>query len=212
MASVNDLIRKIESRFKEVADLEGDLEQYPLADDNHLQVKTNKEKSDKFGEVFTPLWLVDKMEDLVNVTENSNTLDLCSGYGQFSVRLLRKMYSKYGENFNIRKFLYNRVKEGVSTHTFSEIQLESCFKLLYIFGNKISLYIGDSRKLSEMSDDVGDGILYYHEVIKKWINITDFIKDLNTSVYNKENETGFVQSIESMIESIGDNSKDLEMF
>ena len=55
------IVKCIERRFKNVAKLKGDFSLMPMPKENHLQVVTNKEKSDTFGEVFTPIWLVDEM-------------------------------------------------------------------------------------------------------------------------------------------------------
>ena len=38
----------------------------PMPKEHHLQVSTNKSKSDTFGEVFTPIWLVDSMLERVS--------------------------------------------------------------------------------------------------------------------------------------------------
>lgn len=163
-------IKAIENRFLEVAGLEGDLSIYPLTEATHLQVKTNKEKSNEFGEVFTPLWLVDKMVEQVTTswTSNKTTLDMCAGYGQFTVRMIRKKYEvckKNKEKFDLNKFLYE-------THSFNELQISSCIKLVYIFGDKINLFIGDSRKLVELDED-DKGIMYYSPSQNKWIDISE---------------------------------------
>ena len=160
-------LEQIEQRFKEVSNLECNLALYPLDQVNHLQVKTNKEKSDSFGEVFTPLWLVDKMLELPPIEsfmEANTTLDLCSGYGQFTIRWMRKLETHFnylGPSLDLDKFF--------ATHWVSELQRESCYKLLYIFGNRLNLAIGDARHLPSLSDNAKG--VWMHDGLK-WVNVT----------------------------------------
>ena len=161
--SVNKMIASIEERFKIVGGLDDDLSKFPLPSDKHLQVATNKAKSDTFGEVFTPLALVDKMLLLVDLTIlRRNTLDLCAGYGQFSVRLLRALYVVHGERLDLRKTLSN--------HWLSELQISSAYKLLYIFGNNVNIAIGDSKMLPSLKDEA-KGVWMHNGT--EWVNITD---------------------------------------
>ena len=158
-------IDQIETRFKEIANLHDiDLSKSLLKKSDYpvQQVKTRKDKSKEFGEVFTPLFLVDimilmKFKDL-NV--ESKTCDLCAGYGQFTIRLMRMLYNKF--HMNVEDWLKN-------VHTLTELQMESCAKLVYIFGPDINLYAGDSLKL-EYSDENDKGILFFNEETKKWYN------------------------------------------
>ena len=55
------VIECIEKRFLEITGLECDLKKFPLEEDDCTKIETNKEKSKAHGEVFTPLWLADKM-------------------------------------------------------------------------------------------------------------------------------------------------------
>lgn len=189
------MLETIESRFKEVANLEGDFSLMPMPKEYQLQVVKNKEKSDSFGEVFTPIWLVDSMiEHISNFSlrnENKNTLDLCAGYGQFTVRLLRKKYDMMGENFNVRKFLFE-------THYFSEIQWSSCYKLLHIYSPKINLFIGDAKELGSLPEKC-NGIYYYN---KEWIDITDKVKSCFGRArkrYSVKAEAEFIAEMEEYI-------------
>ena len=160
----------IEERFKDVANLEGDLSLIPMPKEYHLQVITDKEKSESFGEVFTPIWLVDSMLERISDFDWRNskktTLDLCSGYGQFTIRMMRKKYDLMGEKFDIKSFLFK-------THYFSELQLSSCYKLFHIYSPKINLFIGDSKELSSLPENCS-GIYFFKN---GWINCTDFVKD-----------------------------------
>ena len=181
-------LEQIEQRFKEVSNLEGDFTVYPLTQSTHLQVKTDKEKSDTFGEVFTPLWLVDKMMEIPSIESflnANNTLDLCSGYGQFTIRWMRKLHSYhqlFGNSLNLDKFFAN--------HWVSELQRESCYKLLYIFGTRLNIAIGDARLLPSLPD-TAKGV-WKHDG-KKWVNVTakthkllSKISSDNFSNFNKE--------------------------
>lgn len=196
---VLDILERIEGRFKAVSDLDLDLSEYPIHKKVQSQVKTNKAMSDKHGEVFTPLWLVDEMLDRVPddgwLDQDKITMDLCSGYGQFSIRMLRKKYSILGEGFNIKGFLRD-------THNFNEIQLSSCFKLLYVFGTGINLFIGDSRQLTKL-DESDKGILYYSEAEGKWVSITNKIKEIMPTrvKFSQERCDSFVQDLTKYLEA-----------
>lgn len=158
-------IDQIEKRFKEITELHDiDLTKSLIkkADYKVQQVKTRKEKSKNFGEVFTPLFLVDIMilMKFKEMTPETKTCDLCSGYGQFTIRMMRMLYNKF--HMNVEEWLKN-------VHTLTELQMESCAKLVYIFGSDINLYAGDSLKL-EHSDENDKGILFFNEETKKWYN------------------------------------------
>ena len=158
-------IDQIEKRFKEITELyDIDLTKSLIkkADYKVQQVKTRKEKSKNFGEVFTPLFLVDIMilMKFKEMTPETKTCDLCSGYGQFTIRMMRMLYNKF--HMNVEEWLKN-------IHTLTELQMESCAKLVYIFGPDINLYAGDSLKL-EYSDENDKGILFFNEEAKKWYN------------------------------------------
>ena len=188
------ILQCIEQRFKDVANLDGDFSLMPMPKEYHLQVTTNKEKSDSFGEVFTPIWLVDSMLERVSDYEwrNSNkiTLDLCAGYGQFTVRMLRKKFSLMGNKFDILKFLFN-------THYFSELQLSSCYKLLHIYSPNINLFIGDSKELKSLPENCS-GIYYYN---KEWIECTEQVKEIfgePLKKYSSKAEAEFVAEMEKL--------------
>ena len=158
-------IDQIEKRFKEITELHDiDLTKSLIRKDDYKvqQVKTRKEKSKNFGEVFTPLFLVDIMilMKFKEMTPETKTCDLCSGYGQFTIRMMRMLYNKF--HMNVEEWLKN-------VHTLTELQMESCAKLVYIFGPDINLYAGDSLKL-EYSDENDKGILFFNEETKKWYN------------------------------------------
>lgn len=194
--STRVILETIEERFKDVANLEGDLSLMPMPKEHHLQVETNKEKSDTFGEVFTPLWLVDSMLERISDYDwrnpNKHTLDLCAGYGQFTIRMLRKKYELMGNKFDIKKFLFH-------THHFSELQLSSCYKLLHIYSPKINLFIGDSKELTTLPNN-SSGVFYHKN---GWIDCTDLIKDFFNKPkrkYCKTHENKFVEKMQGLID------------
>ena len=188
------IVENIESRFKDVANLDGDFSLMPMPKEYHLQVTTNKEKSDTFGEVFTPIWLVDSMLERVSDydwrNQNKITLDLCAGYGQFTVRMIRKKFDLMGEKFDVKKFLFN-------THYFSELQLSSCHKLMHIYSPNINLFIGDSKELKSLPENCS-GIYYYN---KEWIECTEQVKEIFGNPkkrYSLEAEAKFVTEMEKL--------------
>ena len=189
------IVETIEKRFKEVANLEGDFSLMPMPKEYHLQVATNKSKSDTFGEVFTPIWLVDSMLERVSDYEwrnaNKITLDLCAGYGQFTIRMIRKKFSLLGNKFDVLKFLFK-------THYFSELQLSSCYKLLHIYSCNINLFIGDSKELKSLPEDCS-GIYYFKN---GWHNCTDKVQELMGEPKKKyliKDEEAFVAELEKFI-------------
>lgn len=189
------IVESVESRFKDVANLEGDFSLMPMPKEYHLQVKTNKEKSDSFGEVFTPIWLVDSMLERVSDYDWRNgkkiTLDLCAGYGQFTVRMIRKKFDLMDEKFDVKNFLFN-------THYFSELQLSSCYKLLHIYSPNINLFIGDSKELKSLPENCS-GIYYYN---KEWIECTEQVKEIfgkPSKKYSLKTEAEFVAEMEKLI-------------
>ena len=188
------ILQCIEQRFKDVANLDGDFSLMPMPKEYHLQVTTNKEKSDSFGEVFTPIWLVDSMLERVSDydwrNQNKITLDLCAGYGQFTVRMLRKKFSLMGNKFDILKFLFD-------THYFSELQLSSCYKLLHIYSCNINLFIGDSKELKSLPEDCS-GIYYFN---KEWIECTEHVKEIfgePLKKYSSNADAEFVAEMEKL--------------
>ena len=163
------LLSQIESRFKEVTE----------------SLKTDKEKSDKHGEVFTPESIVDKMlaqfsDKDWQVTELT-TFDLCSGYGQFTVRMLRKRY-------DLKVTDISRILSEY--HLFAEIQPGSCFRLLYIFGSDIRLLIGDVTRMGELPPEAERGIWVYSN---GWKEHTEMV----VAMFNKYNKGTIAERAEA---------------
>jgi hypothetical protein len=167
-------LEDIEARFKEVAGITTDLTKFPLSKEDNQQTETDKHKSNTYGEVFTPLWLVDEMLlklDTIEISAGEKIfkakapIDLCAGYGQFTIRMLRCIYEAMGGAVNIRTWL--------KKHSFSELQYESVYKLLYIFGVGTNIYIGDAQFLNTL--DENDKGIFIHDG-KSWINVTKEVK------------------------------------
>ena len=168
-------IESIESRFKEVTGLTHlDLSIPHFQKGDNQQQTTTKEEYKKFGFVTTPLWLVDEMLEpqIPNLTLTSTTCDACSGCGQFSIRLMRKMYNKIREmgasedkaNVWIQKVWLSKL------HYFTEFQFSNVAKLIYIFGPQINVYAGDSLNMKYAKDE-DKGLLFFNEKLKSWVNI-----------------------------------------
>lgn len=159
----------VEARFKEVADLNCNLQNFPSKCDD-TQVKTRKDKSKAHGEVFTPLHLVDKMvskkDDAYWLDESKVNCDLCSGYGQFTIRILRKKLN-LNKNYPLEDYLLNN-------HVMVELQESSVLKLMYVFGvENITLCVGDARKLTELKE-TDRGIMLHNG--NKWLDISKMAK------------------------------------
>ena len=198
-------VNKIEERFLEVTKFDCNLNKFPLEITDCSKIKKDKEKSNLHGEVFTPLWFVDKMilKAGDSLKKAKTTHDLCAGYGQFTVRILRFLVEKQ-ESFNPENWL-----KGV--HSFSEYQPSSACKLLYIFGTDINLFIGDAEKLGELKD-TDNGILLTCNVSiynakknkwgkkNKWVNVTDNIKSIFKveKKYSKKLEDKFIEKLDKM--------------
>ena len=190
------IVEDIEKRFIEVSGIECDLSKFPLnSKDIKNNIEIDKQKSNQYGEVFTPLWLVDKMILKATVEKlylSKSTLDLCAGYGQFTIRMIRALYN-YDKNFNVSNWL----KEN---HTFIEIQLESAYKLLIIFGYDINLLIGDALKIDEVKNWNGVSIYkyYWKEIPLEWLqkninkNEKYFINRIIIDFLNKGQNEGVV--------------------
>jgi len=189
------VLENIEARFRKVTGYEGDLSQYPLEKSSGFA--TDKDKSRDFAEVFTPPYIVDKMLDAVPNYNGSKNLDLCAGHGQFTIRLLRKLSQVKG--FDVGKYLKTK-------NFFAELQLESCYKLLWVFGTGINLAIGNALELKKLPKN-WKGIWLYVEKVGIWVNITDTVKSevqvsLNANLdlfpYDEGMEKSFVAKLKTI--------------
>ena len=175
-------IESIESRFKEVTGLTHlDLSIPHFQKGDNQQQTTTKEEYKKFGFVTTPLWLVDEMLEpqIPNLTLTSTTCDACSGCGQFSIRLMRKMYNKIREmgasedkaNVWIQKVWLSKL------HYFTEFQFSNVAKLIYIFGPQINVYAGNSLNMKYAKENER-GLLFFNEKQKQWLNIPNLYPEV----------------------------------
>ena len=159
------MISSIEFRFKEITGLQQDLSSFPITE--LVQFPIRKELSKSHGEIFTPIQLVDKMILASNPKPDQFNMDLCAGRGQFSVRFLRYFMTNF-ENFDIMNYLSQY-------HWFNEFNLESCYELIYIFGENINLAIGPAQELQtgypETNGVWNRGIHRWHESSKKWVKV-----------------------------------------
>lgn len=166
-------LENIETRFKEVSGLplETDISYYPIIEHIGFEIRLQEKK--QHGEVFTPLELVDRMLEISKPETDKYNLDLCAGYGQFTVRILRRFISQ-DPNFNIDLYLKN-------LHWFNELNIDSAKKLVYIFREKINLAVGPAQELKNYPCDSKGiwlkGIFFYDSTIKKWVSKD--IKELN---------------------------------
>lgn len=161
-------ITYIEKRFCEINQITYPLDVFPMIE-HHLPLR-DKSKS-HFGEIFTPINLVDKMILIAEPKPTHFNLDLCAGKGQFTVRMLRYFSINY-DNFKIDQYLYDN-------HWFNEIQETSCLDLLYIFGNSINLAVGTSLELKNypQEDNIWKRGIYKFD--KTWHKSDHTLKNLH---------------------------------
>lgn len=169
----------IESRFKEVTGLTHlDLSVPHFQRGDNQQQATTKEEYKKFGFVTTPLWLVDEMlePEIPNLTLTSTTCDACSGCGQFSIRLMRKLHDKFMK-MGVDEKKVNAWVTKVwlpKLHYFTEFQFSNVAKLIYIFGPSINVYVGDSLNM-KYSGENESGLLFFNPKTKKWVNLPNLM-------------------------------------
>ena len=174
-------INEIESRFKEVTGLTDlDLSVRHFEKGDNQQQKTTKEQYRDFGFVCTPLWLVDEMlePEIPNLTLTSTTCDACSGCGQFSIRLMRKLHDKFIKMGVVE----DKVNAWITKvwlpklHYFTEFQFSNVAKLIYIFGTSINVYVGDSLNMRfSSSENTEFGLLFFNPKTKKWVNLPNLL-------------------------------------
>lgn len=208
-----DKVKLLEERFKVVCSSDWNLSKYPLTDKDDVQFNTDKDKSRIFAEVFTPLHIVDQMLDTVpQMTMLTRNLDLCSGFGQFSIRIIRKLVEVHGAEFNVGKYLMNN-------HFFAELQVSSCYKLLSIFSTAINLFIGDALQLGKLPANA-KGIWVYLDALDEWVNVTRFVKALFSKIspnkkaaliYDAALEERFVKEFNAFVTKLTTICKDYKM-
>ena len=140
----------------------------------------SKDKSDSFGEVFTPPELINKMLDTLpsdTWTDKTKTFfDPCAGKGNFPIEVIKRLF--IGLESIIPKE-EQRLKHIVENQIFmAELQDASAEFIQEEFkfgrGFKVNLYHGDSLNMPE--DYFGDSVkteghqfdLFYHEQMKSF--------------------------------------------
>ena len=168
-------IEQIEQRFKNVTGLTHlDLSTPHFERGANQQQATTKDEYKNFGFVTTPLWLVDEMLEpqIPSLTLTSTTCDACSGCGQFSIRLMRKLHDKFinmgASESQVGKWLSSVWLPRL--HYFTEFQFSNVAKLIYIFGTNINIYVGDSLNMKYAKDDER-GLLFFNPKKKEWYNL-----------------------------------------
>lgn len=162
-------IEQIEARFKSVTGLQHlDLSKPHYTKEElegiQSQQKTSAEDQKKFGYVTTPIWLVDEMiePEMKTLDLTKTTGDVCAGCGQMTIRMMRKLYTKYPK-MDVGKWLKNN-------HCFVELQYSNVARLVYIFGPNINVYAGDALMM-KYSIEEEDGILFFDHKKKRWFNV-----------------------------------------
>ena len=168
-------IETSESRFKEVTGLKDlDLSTPHFTKGENQQQLTSKSDFKNFGWVCTPLWLVDEMiqPELGRLDFNSTTCDACAGCGQFTIRLMRKLYNKFRDMGVVKEKLDCWIEKVwlSKLHYFTEFQFSNVAKLIYIFGPQINVYAGDSLNMKYAKDE-DKGLLFFNKKQKSWLNI-----------------------------------------
>ena len=168
-------IETSESRFKEVTGLNDlDLSIPHFTKGENQQQLTSKSDFKNFGWVCTPLWLVDEMiePELGKLDFNSTTCDACAGCGQFTIRLMRKLYDKFRDMGVVKEKLDCWIQKVwlSKLHYFTEFQFSNVAKLIYIFGPQINVYAGDSLNM-RFAKANEQGLLFFNEKRKSWVNI-----------------------------------------
>jgi hypothetical protein len=84
--------------------------------------------------------------------------------------------ANYDPNFDVYKWL----KEN---HIFIELQLESAYKLMYIFGIDINLLIGDALQIEKVNNWNGVSYFdnYWKPIPKEWLG-RELVNDEETFV------------------------------
>lgn len=191
-----------ESRFKEVTGLtDVDLSLASIPRNLDSRQKTSKEETKLLGFVPTPLWLVDEMlePEMDRLDFNFTTCDACAGCGQFSIRLMRKLHDKIREmgatedkaNAWIQKVWLSEL------HYFTEFQFSNVAKLVYIFGPTINVYVGDSLNMKYAKEENENGLLFFNEKRKEWMNIPNLHPELEKRKDNLPDLITFFGVLES---------------
>ena len=194
-------IETSESRFKDVTGLTDiDLSLSTIPKNLDSRQKTSKEETKILGFVPTPLWLVDEMlePEMDRLDFNSRTCDACSGCGQFTIRLMRKLYNRFRDMGVVKEKLDCWIEKVwlQKQHWFTEFQFSNVAKLVYIFGPTINVYVGDSLNMKYAKENE-KGLLFFNEKRKEWLNIPNLYPELEKRKDNLSDLITFFGVLES---------------
>ena len=107
---------------------------------------------------------------------NSTTCDACAGCGQFTIRLMRKLYNKFRDMGVVKEKLDCWIEKVwlSKLHYFTEFQFSNVAKLIYIFGPQINVYAGDSLNM-KYSGENESGLLFFNPKEGKWVNLPNLL-------------------------------------
>jgi type I restriction-modification system DNA methylase subunit len=115
----------------------------------------SKEKSDKHGEVFTPVELINEMLDQlpseVWSDKTKTWFDPAAGHGNFHIQVLKRLYNGLKDEVTDE---YERVKHIIENQLyFAEYQAESAANIADGFSFegkfKVNLFVGDTLNMPE---------------------------------------------------------------
>lgn len=161
------------------------------------------------GQVFTPLWVVDKMIGLIKIKNPKLVLDPCCGTGNFYRKLKEKFENVVGVEID-RKIAYkdaivmdyfktNFKPDVIITNPpyvdFKNIKNKAMTKYLF---HKPNLYLFFVEKMLEDLNDKGELII----IVPSNIFVISSAKKLNEKIFNEYSITYF----EMLKENIWDNA------
>jgi hypothetical protein len=114
--------------------------------------------------------MLERVSDYDWRNQNKVTLDLCAGYGQFTVRMIRiEEFDLMGEKFDVKEILFN------TYIIFSELQLSSCYKLLHIYSPNDQLV---HRRFQRAEIFTRSLVLGYTTLTKSGLNAQSKLKEI----------------------------------
>lgn len=163
----------------------------------------DKEIRYKYGEINTPIFLVEKILDLIDESEftmpNKKWLDIGTGSGYFSIVLYKRLF----------KGLENKIKNPLerSKHIIdhmiymTEIRKENCELLEQLFGTECNLFKGDflSSDITETFDFVIGNPPYNNNGLKK-------VPSNNVSSKKEDGTTVWIPFIKKSVNLLKANS------
>ncbi len=200
-------IEEIERRFKETTGLEHiDLSVPHIEKGEGQQQWTSEEQRTELGFVTTPLWLADLMLEpqMETLTPEEATCEACSGCGQITIRMMRKLYTKF-PNMDVRNWLKYH-------HTFTELSFANVACLIYIFGPNINVYAGDTLKIKySKQTNEENGILFFDEKKKQWENIPYLVENLEEHKDNLNEIWEIMKKLDYHLNSLKESPSSIQL-